>query len=158
MTRAGYDFVENVGWKLFKDIVGLEQEKEQMDPIGHEDDQPMGDTMMEDAPADIASLRDEVSILRNELCQRHLTTVDNQALNEDDDIIDDYDEDEDSNKYIVSTIPPIRKLVIFDVNGFLAYISRNPKEKDSNIREYLENLWNAPNVPDFVRNNSLLSD
>ncbi|KAE8681384.1 hypothetical protein F3Y22_tig00111330pilonHSYRG00472 [Hibiscus syriacus] len=135
-------------WKLVKDVIGLEQEKEQMDPIGHEDDQPIGDAMMEDAPgredvtiktvikyvvnfwehidslvskirADIASLRDEVSIFRNELRQRHQTN---------DDITDDDDDDKDLNKYIVSVTPPTRKLVLFDVNDVLAYFSRNSKD------------------------------
>ncbi|KAE8729693.1 hypothetical protein F3Y22_tig00003435pilonHSYRG00140 [Hibiscus syriacus] len=123
-----------------------------MERIGHEDDQPMGDAMMEEARearggddvtiktvmeymvnfrehidslvrgmrADIASLRDEVSILRDEL------HVDNQVLNED----EEEDDDDDPNKYIVSATPPARKLIIFYVNGVLAYFLRHSKSKD----------------------------
>ncbi|KAE8736358.1 hypothetical protein F3Y22_tig00000002pilonHSYRG00104 [Hibiscus syriacus] len=146
---------------------------------------------------------------------------DDEAGDEDDDDDDDDDEDDDPNKYIVSATPPSRKLLIFDLNGVLAYIPRlpagitstvylrnylyfpsisirvdfnelntllvddsaekmiyNPKynyicphtfdaashsndkalEKGGNIREYLENLLKASNVPDFVRNNPFSSD
>ncbi|KAE8686528.1 hypothetical protein F3Y22_tig00111059pilonHSYRG00181 [Hibiscus syriacus] len=145
-----YDFVEKVSWKRAKDV-RLDLERED-----NEDDQPMGDAMMEEAPeaqvgqdvtittvmeyivnfwehidslvngmrADISSLRDEVSMLRDELRQRHQTNVDNQAVNKDD---DEDDDDDDPNKYIVSTTPLARKLVIFDVNGVLAYIPRHPE-------------------------------
>ncbi|KAE8713396.1 hypothetical protein F3Y22_tig00110210pilonHSYRG00040 [Hibiscus syriacus] len=131
-----------------------------MDPIGHEDDQPIGDAMMEEAPvgedvtiktmmeymvnfrehidslvngmrADISSLHDEVSMLHDEL------HVDNQEVNEDeeddeddddDDDEDEDDDDDDLNKYIVSATPPARKIVIFYVNGVLAYFPRQPKD------------------------------
>ncbi|KAE8710921.1 hypothetical protein F3Y22_tig00110318pilonHSYRG00085 [Hibiscus syriacus] len=301
---AGYDFVEKLDWKRVKEV-RLDQEREEINPIGHKDDQPVGDTMMEEAPeaqvgedvtiktvmeymvnfrehidslvsgmqADISSLRDEVSMLSDELHQRHQTNVDNQAVNDDED--EDDDDDDDPNNYIVSAAPPSRKLVIFNLNSVLAYIPRqpadvvlgtglyeflhfcldnfvvsiwtskirhnvdrvleklpsfsehflfvwdqakfetydnvtyykdlndvwntcpdfnelntllvddsagkmiyNPKyncicphtfdatshsnnsalEKDGNIREYLENLLNAPNVPDFIRNNPFSSD
>ncbi|KAE8691693.1 hypothetical protein F3Y22_tig00110885pilonHSYRG00091 [Hibiscus syriacus] len=142
------NFVEKVGWKRVKDV-RLDLERED-----NEDDQPMGDgggdAMIEEAAeaseaqvgqdvtittvmeymvnfrehidslvsgmrADISSLRNEVSMLRDEL------HVDNQAINEDDD-------DDDPNKYIVSAMPPARKLVIFYVNGVLAYIPRYPED------------------------------
>ncbi|KAE8718594.1 hypothetical protein F3Y22_tig00110009pilonHSYRG00070 [Hibiscus syriacus] len=149
-------------------VIDLDQEREEMDPIGHEEEQPIGDAMMEEAPealvaedvtiktvmeymvnfrehidslvsgmrADISSLRDEVSMLHDELCQRHQTSVDNQAFNEDeaddedDDEYDDDDDDDDDdpNNYIVSAMPPSRKLVIFDLNGVLAYIPRLPAD------------------------------
>ncbi|KAE8688003.1 hypothetical protein F3Y22_tig00111005pilonHSYRG00137 [Hibiscus syriacus] len=150
IKKAGYDFVEKVGWKRVKEV-GLDLERED-----NEDYQSMGDgggdAMMEktaEAPearvgqdvtittvmeymvnfrehidslvsgmrADISSLRNEVSILRDEL------HVDNQAINEDDD-----EDDDDPNKYIVSATPPTRKLVIFYVNGVLAYIPRHPED------------------------------
>ncbi|KAE8663852.1 hypothetical protein F3Y22_tig00112864pilonHSYRG00027 [Hibiscus syriacus] len=127
IKKAGYDFVEKVGWKRVKDV-RLDLERED-----NEDDQPMGDgggdEMMEEAAeapklngmrANISSLRNEVSMLRNELHQRHQTNVDIQAVNEDDD-------DDDPNKYIVSATPPSRKLVIFYVNGVLAYIPIHPE-------------------------------
>ncbi|KAE8676638.1 hypothetical protein F3Y22_tig00111582pilonHSYRG00175 [Hibiscus syriacus] len=53
--------------------------------------------------------------------------VDNQEVNEDEDDDDD-DDDDDPNKYIVSATPPARKLIIFYVNGVLAYIPRQPKD------------------------------
>ncbi|KAE8726969.1 hypothetical protein F3Y22_tig00005936pilonHSYRG00008 [Hibiscus syriacus] len=125
---------------------------EEMDPIGHEDDQSIGDAMMEETPEapvgedvtiktvmeymvnfrehidslvsgirdDISSLCDEVSMLRDKL------HVDNQEVNEDDD--DDDDDYDDPNKYIVFAKPPVRKLIIFYVNGVLAYIPRHPKD------------------------------
>ncbi|KAE8719533.1 hypothetical protein F3Y22_tig00109948pilonHSYRG00079 [Hibiscus syriacus] len=133
-----------------------------MDPIGHEEEQPIGDAMMEEAPeapvaedvtiktvieymvnfrehidslvsvmrADISSLRDEVSMFRDELRQRHQTSVDNQAVNEDktDDEDEDDDDDDDPNNYIVSTTPPLRKLLVFYLNGVLAYIPRLPAD------------------------------
>ncbi|KAE8667071.1 hypothetical protein F3Y22_tig00112453pilonHSYRG00053 [Hibiscus syriacus] len=61
--------------------------------------------------------------------------VDNQAVNEDedddeddddDDDDDDGDDDDDPNKYIVSATPPSRKILIFYLNGVLAYIPRLP--------------------------------
>ncbi|KAE8673291.1 RNA helicase family protein isoform 2 [Hibiscus syriacus] len=62
--------------------------------------------------------------------------VDNQSVAEDeaddedddDDDDDDDDEDDDPNKYIVSATPPSRKLLIFDLNGVLAYIPRLPAD------------------------------
>ncbi|KAE8698788.1 hypothetical protein F3Y22_tig00110597pilonHSYRG00847 [Hibiscus syriacus] len=212
--------------------VGLDQEREEIEPISHEDDQLIGDAMMEEAPE--APVGDDVTI---------------KTVNEDeDDDEDNDDDDDDPNKYIVSATPPARKLIIFYVNGVLAYNPRQPKgfnsillhnidpaleklpllsdhflftwdqvncktydnvtyckdlndvwnafpyfndlntllvddspekmiynpkynyicphsfddashsgdnalEKGGNIREYLENLLKAPNVPDFVRNN-----
>ncbi|KAE8661164.1 hypothetical protein F3Y22_tig00116938pilonHSYRG00085 [Hibiscus syriacus] len=154
VKKAGYDFVEKVGWKRVKDVE-LDLERED-----NEDDQPMGDAMMEEAAeapeaqvgqdvtittvmeymvnfpehidslvsgmrADISSLRDEVSMLRDELRQRHQTNVDNQAVNEDD---NEDDVDDDPNKYIVSATPLARKLVIFYVNGVIVYIPRHPED------------------------------
>ncbi|KAE8683605.1 hypothetical protein F3Y22_tig00111199pilonHSYRG00094 [Hibiscus syriacus] len=212
------------------------------------------DSLVSGMRADVSSLCDEFSMLRDEL------HVDNQEVNEDEDDDDDDDDDyDDPNKYIVSVTPPARKLLIFYVNGVLAYFPRQPKdnfvvviwssnmrhnidhvleklhllsnhflvtwdqancktydnityckdlndvwnafpyfndlntllvddspekmiynmkynyifphpfdaafhlgdnalEKGGNIREYLENLLNAPNVPDLVRNNPFSSD
>ncbi|KAE8687046.1 hypothetical protein F3Y22_tig00111025pilonHSYRG00033 [Hibiscus syriacus] len=149
---AGYDFVEKLGWKRVKEV-RLYQDREEMDPISHEEEQPIRDAMMEEAPVaedviiktvmeymvnfreyidslvsgmrvDISSLRDEVSMLHDEL------HVDNQAVNEDevDDEDDDNDDDDDPNKYIVSATPPSIKLLIFDLNGVLAYIPRLPAD------------------------------
>ncbi|KAE8690273.1 Scarecrow-like transcription factor PAT1 [Hibiscus syriacus] len=53
---------------------------------------------------------------------------DDEAGDEDDDDDDDDDEDDDPNKYIVSATPPSRKLLIFDLNGVLAYIPRLPAD------------------------------
>ncbi|KAE8694293.1 hypothetical protein F3Y22_tig00110785pilonHSYRG00182 [Hibiscus syriacus] len=77
------------------------------------------DSLVSGMRADISSLRNEVSMLRDEL---HL---DNQAVNEDN---DDDEDDDDPNKYIVSATPPARKLIIFYVNGVLAYIPRHPED------------------------------
>ncbi|KAE8733001.1 hypothetical protein F3Y22_tig00001644pilonHSYRG00224 [Hibiscus syriacus] len=89
------------------------------------------DSLVSGMRADISSLRDEVSMLRDELRQRYQTSVDNQAVNEDeaDDEDDDEDyDDDDPNNYIVSATPPSRKLLIFDLNGVLAYIPRLPAD------------------------------
>ncbi|KAE8668696.1 hypothetical protein F3Y22_tig00112289pilonHSYRG00295 [Hibiscus syriacus] len=85
--------------------VGLDKEREEIDPIGHEDDQPIGDAMMEEAPE--APVEEDVTI---------------KMVNEDDDEDDDDNDDDydDSNKYIVSVTPPARKLIIFYVNSVLA--------------------------------------
>ncbi|KAE8705596.1 hypothetical protein F3Y22_tig00110422pilonHSYRG00181 [Hibiscus syriacus] len=77
------------------------------------------DSLVSGMRADISSLHDEVSMLRDELRQRHQTTV-----NED----DDEDDDDDPNKYIVSATLLARKLVIFYVNGVLVYIPRHPED------------------------------
>ncbi|KAE8704516.1 hypothetical protein F3Y22_tig00110450pilonHSYRG00530 [Hibiscus syriacus] len=149
-NNASFEYEPNkIGWKRVKDV-RLDLERED-----NEDDQPMGDAMMEEAAeapeaqvgqdviittvmeymvnfrehidslvsgirADISSLRVEVSMLRDELRQRYQTTV-----NEDD---EEEDDDDDPNKYIVSATPLARKLVIFDVNGVLAYIPRHPED------------------------------
>ncbi|KAE8697753.1 hypothetical protein F3Y22_tig00110610pilonHSYRG00254 [Hibiscus syriacus] len=157
--------------------VGLDQEMEKMNPIGYKDDQPIGVAMMEEAPeapvredvtiktvmeymvnfrehidslvsgmrADISSLRDEVSMLRDEL------HVDNQEVNEDEDD-DDYD---DPNKYIVSTTPPARKLVIFEVNGVITYFPRQPKDN------FVVAIWSSKmrhNIDPIVEKLPLLFD
>ncbi|KAE8675289.1 Detected protein of unknown function [Hibiscus syriacus] len=148
--------------------VGLDQEREEMDPVGHEEEQPSGDAMMEEAPvaedvtiktvmeymvnfrehidslvsgmrSDISSLQREVSMLRNELHVDNQAVAEDEADDEDDDDDDDDDEagdeddddddeDDDPNKYIVSATPPSRKLLIFDLNGVLAYIPRLPAD------------------------------
>ncbi|KAE8666630.1 hypothetical protein F3Y22_tig00112495pilonHSYRG00034 [Hibiscus syriacus] len=92
------------------------------------------DSFVSGMRADISSLRNEVSMLRDEL------HVDSQAVNEDDD-----EDDDDPNKYIVSTTPPARKLVIFYVNGVLAYIPRHPEGFNS------VNLHNMDRVLDELR-------
>ncbi|KAE8668244.1 hypothetical protein F3Y22_tig00112344pilonHSYRG00303 [Hibiscus syriacus] len=276
--NAGYDFVEKLGWKRVKEVE-LDQEREEMDPVGHEEEQPSGDAMMEEAPvaedvtiktvmeymvnfrehidslvsgmrSDISSLQHEVSMLRNEL------HVDNQAVNEDE--ADDEDammmtmkltmmmmmmmiqtnvvlgrglfefmqfcvdnfvvalwsskmrhnvdrileklpifsehflfvwdqkkcKTYDSVTYckdlndVWNVCPDFNELNTLLVDDSAEKMIYNPKynyicphtfnaashsndnalEKGGNIREYLENLLKASNVPDFVRNNPFSSD
>ncbi|KAE8690490.1 hypothetical protein F3Y22_tig00110895pilonHSYRG00576 [Hibiscus syriacus] len=256
MCGTEWPFHIEVGWKRVKDV-GLDQEREEMDPIGHEDDQLIGDAMMEEAPE--APVGEDVTVKTVMKYMVNfwehidsLVNVDNQEVNEDEDDDED-DDDDDPNKYIVSATPLARKLVIFYVNGVLAYFPRQPKgfnsillhninpvleklpllsdhflftwdqpncktydnvtyckdlndvwnafpyfndlntllvddsaekmiynmkynyicphsfydasysgdnalEKGGNIREYLENLLKAPNIPDFVKNNPFSSD
>ncbi|KAE8683314.1 hypothetical protein F3Y22_tig00111210pilonHSYRG00098 [Hibiscus syriacus] len=172
IKKAGYDFVEKVGWKRVNDV-GLDQEMEEIDPIIHEDDQPIGDAMMEEASeapvgedvtikimmeymvnfrehidslvsgmrADISLLRDEVSMLRDKL------HVDNQEVNEDEDNDEDDDDDyDDPRKYIVSAMPPTRKL---DQANFKTY-------DNVTYCKDLNDVWNA--FPHFNNLNTLLVD
>ncbi|KAE8711853.1 hypothetical protein F3Y22_tig00110271pilonHSYRG00155 [Hibiscus syriacus] len=264
-TGATSDFI--VGqWdrsRILNDLrvkdVRLYQKREEMDPIGHEDDQPIGDTMMEKAPE--APIGEDVTIKTvMEYMVKFWEHIDSLVNEDEDDDEDDDDDDDDPNKYTVSTTPPARKLIIFmsmvslptsqdnqkvlimffynfvvaiwcsnmrhnidpvleklpllsdhflftwdqancktydnvtyckdlndvwnafpyfnDLNTLLvddstekmiynlkynyicphsfdaaSHSGDNALEKGGNIREYLENLLKAPNVPDFVRNN-----
>ncbi|KAE8678358.1 hypothetical protein F3Y22_tig00111427pilonHSYRG00579 [Hibiscus syriacus] len=143
--------MEKQRWQMsFKRVneVGLDQEREEMDPIGHEKEQPIRDVMMEEAPEApaakdvtiktvmeymvnfrehidslVSGMRADISSLRDEVSMlRDELHVDNQAVNEDE--ADDEDDDDDPNKYIVSATLPSRKLLIFDLNGVLVYIPR----------------------------------
>ncbi|KAE8667700.1 hypothetical protein F3Y22_tig00112383pilonHSYRG00389 [Hibiscus syriacus] len=157
-----------------------------MDPVRHEDNQPIGDAMMEDAlgredviiktvmeymvnfqehidsvvsemRANIASLRDEVSILRDELYQRHQTNVDNQALNEDDDEDEDNndDDDADSNKHNIDRV--LQKLPLLS-DQFLFIWDQGKCKKEDNIT-YCKDLYDVWNVyPNFNALNTLLVD
>ncbi|KAE8691398.1 hypothetical protein F3Y22_tig00110890pilonHSYRG01250 [Hibiscus syriacus] len=145
---VGYDFVEKIGWKRVKyfrlDLEREDNEDDQAMGDGGGDammeeapEAQVGqditittvmeymvnfwehiDSLVSGMQADISSLRNEDSMLRDEL------HVDNQAVNE----YDDDDDDDDPNKYIVSATPPARKLVIFYVNCVLAYIPRHPED------------------------------
>ncbi|KAE8674736.1 hypothetical protein F3Y22_tig00111718pilonHSYRG00006 [Hibiscus syriacus] len=137
-----------MSFKRVKDV-GLDLERED-----NEDDQPMGDAMMEEAveaqvgqdvtittvmeymvnfrehiDSLVSRMRADISSLRNEVSMLRDELRQRHQTNVDNQAVnEDDDEDDDPNKYIVSATPLARKLENFYVNGVLAYIPRHPED------------------------------
>ncbi|KAE8667668.1 hypothetical protein F3Y22_tig00112383pilonHSYRG00268 [Hibiscus syriacus] len=164
---------EKISWKRVKEV-GLDQEREEMDPIGHEDDQPIGDAMMEEAPVGedvtiktvmeyMVNFREHIDSLMSGICeqdQANCKTYDNVTYCKDlNDVWNTFPYFNDLNTLLVDD--STEKMIYNPKYNYIcphsfddaSHSDENALEKDGNIREYLENLLKALNVPDFVRNN-----
>ncbi|KAE8673426.1 hypothetical protein F3Y22_tig00111783pilonHSYRG00200 [Hibiscus syriacus] len=175
------DFVV-VHWdriRILNDLdVRLDQEREEIDPISHEDDQPMGDAMMEEAPQALSGDDVTIKIVMHNIdrvleklplfSDQFLFVWDQGKFKIEDNVTYCKDLNDFWNEYpdfnALNTLfvdDSARKMIYNPINNYICphpfdVASRSDddaQEKGGNIREYLENLLKAPNVPDFVRNN-----